>query len=132
MARREPADMFAGTHLKKLSQGAAMKPATMKFALAFAALTALLITLIVPFAAGGSSDVIARVVAEQVGQVLKQPILIENIPGAGGSLALARAARANPDGYTIAIGNTGTNAAAYTIYPDLKYTPDAFAPIAIV
>lgn len=124
-----------------------MKPTTMKLALALTALTGLLpgtparaaddyparpITLIVPFAAGGSSDVIARVVAEQVSQVLKQPILIENMPGAGGSLALARAARANPDGYTIAIGNTGTNAAAYTIYPDLKYTSDAFAPIALV
>jgi tripartite-type tricarboxylate transporter receptor subunit TctC len=62
------------------------------------------ITMIVPFAAGGNSDVIARVVAEQMGPALGQTIVIENIGGAGGSTALTRMARAEPDGYTIAIG----------------------------
>jgi tripartite-type tricarboxylate transporter receptor subunit TctC len=90
------------------------------------------ITMIVPFAAGGTSDVIARTVAEQMGATLGQPIVIENVAGAGGSTALARAARAEPDGYTIAIGNAGTNAAAYTIYPMLPFKPDAFAPVAMV
>ncbi len=90
------------------------------------------ITMIVPFAAGGTSDVIARTVAEQMGATLRQPIVIENVAGAGGSTALARAARAEPDGYTIAIGNAGTNAAAYTIYPMLPFKPDAFAPVAMV
>jgi tripartite-type tricarboxylate transporter receptor subunit TctC len=90
------------------------------------------ITMIVPFAAGGTSDVIARTVAEQMGATLGQPIVIENVAGAGGSTALARAARAEPDGYTIAIGNAGTNAAAYTIYPMLPFKPDAFVPIAMV
>jgi tripartite-type tricarboxylate transporter receptor subunit TctC len=90
------------------------------------------ITMIVPFAAGGSSDVIARTVAEQMGHALGQTIIIENIGGAGGSIALAKAARATPDGYTIAIGNAGTNAASYTIYPDLAFTPDSFAPIGVV
>src|SRR4051812_48186329 len=90
------------------------------------------ITLIVPFAAGGSSDVIARLVADQLSQALKQRVINENIAGAGGSIALTRVARATPDGYTIAIGNSGTNAAAYTIYPDIKYTPDAFVPIGLV
>ena len=90
------------------------------------------ITMIVPFAAGGSSDVVARTVAEQMGQALGQTIVIENIGGAGGSTALSKAARATPDGYTIAIGNAGTNAASYTIYPDLPFTPDSFAPIAMV
>ncbi len=90
------------------------------------------ITLIVPFAAGGNSDVIARTVAEQMGTALGQTIVIENIGGAGGSTALTRAARAEPDGYTIAIGNAGTNAAAYTIYPMLPFKPDAFVPIAVV
>jgi len=90
------------------------------------------ITMIVPFAAGGSSDVIARIVAEQMGHALGQTIIIENIGGAGGSIALAKAARAAPDGYTIAIGNAGTNAASYTIYPDLAFTPDSFAPIGVV
>jgi tripartite-type tricarboxylate transporter receptor subunit TctC len=90
------------------------------------------ITMIVPFAAGGTSDVIARTVAEQMGTALGQTIVIENVAGAGGSTALARAARAEPDGYTIAIGNSGTNAAAYTIYPMLPFKADAFAPIAVV
>ncbi len=90
------------------------------------------ITMIVPFAAGGTSDVIARVVAEQMASALGQPIVIENIAGAGGSTALTRAARAEADGYTIAIGNAGTSAASYTIYPLLPFKPDAFAPIAMV
>jgi tripartite-type tricarboxylate transporter receptor subunit TctC len=90
------------------------------------------ITMIVPFAAGGTSDVIARVVAEQMGSTLGQTIIMENVVGAGGSTALARAARATPDGYTIAIGNAGTSAATYTIYPKLSFTPDSFAPIGMV
>jgi len=90
------------------------------------------ITMIVPFAAGGTSDVIARAVADQMSAALGQPIVIENVAGAGGSTALARAARAEPDGYTIAIGNAGTSAATYTIYPKLPFTPDSFAPIAVV
>jgi tripartite-type tricarboxylate transporter receptor subunit TctC len=90
------------------------------------------ITMIVPFAAGGTSDVIARAVADQMSAALGQPIVIENVAGAGGSTALARAARAEPDGYTIAIGNAGTSAATYTIYPKLPFTPDSFAPIAMV
>ncbi|HEY0852462.1 MAG TPA: tripartite tricarboxylate transporter substrate-binding protein [Bradyrhizobium sp.] len=90
------------------------------------------ITMIVPFAAGGTSDVIARTVAEQMTSALGQPVVIENVGGAGGSIALARVARAEADGYTIAIGNAGTNAATYTIYPKLTFTPDSFAPIAVV
>ena len=90
------------------------------------------ITMIVPFAAGGTSDVIARVVAEEMTKSLGQPIVIENVAGAGGSTALTRAARAEADGYTIAIGNAGTSAATYTIYPKLPFTPESFAPIAVV
>jgi tripartite-type tricarboxylate transporter receptor subunit TctC len=90
------------------------------------------ITMIVPFAAGGTSDVIARAVADQMSAALGQPIVIENVAGAGGSTALTRAARAEPDGYTIAIGNAGTSAAAYTIYPKLAFTPESFVPIAMV
>jgi tripartite-type tricarboxylate transporter receptor subunit TctC len=90
------------------------------------------ITMIVPFAAGGASDVIARIVAEEMGKNLGQRIVHENIGGAGGTTALTRAARAAPDGYTIFIGNSGTNAAAYSIYPDLRYTPQSFAPVGLV
>ena len=88
--------------------------------------------MIVPFAAGGTSDVIARVVAEEMTKSLGQPIVIENVAGAGGSTALTRAARAEADGYTIAIGNAGTSAATYTIYPKLPFTPESFVPIAVV
>ena len=90
------------------------------------------ITMVVPFAAGGTSDVIARTVAEQMSVALGQTVVIENVAGAGGSIALARVARAEPDGYTITIGNAGTNAATYTIYPKLTFTPDSFVPIAMV
>jgi tripartite-type tricarboxylate transporter receptor subunit TctC len=90
------------------------------------------VTMIVPFAAGGSSDVIARLIADQMGTVLGQRILIENVTGAGGSVAVARAARAAADGYTIAIGNSGTNTAVYTLYPDVKFTPDDFIPLGMV
>jgi tripartite-type tricarboxylate transporter receptor subunit TctC len=90
------------------------------------------ITLIVPFSAGGTSDVIARLVAEQMGRVLGKNIVNENTAGAGGSTALTRAAHASPDGYTIAIGNSGTNAASYIIYPDIKYVAGDFVPIGMV
>jgi tripartite-type tricarboxylate transporter receptor subunit TctC len=90
------------------------------------------ITMIVPFAAGGNSDVIARIVADEMGRALNQRIINENVPGAGGTIALTRVARAAPDGYTIVIGNSGTNAAAYALYPDIKYTPDAFVPVGLV
>jgi tripartite-type tricarboxylate transporter receptor subunit TctC len=90
------------------------------------------ITLVVPFAAGGTSDVIARLAAEQMGKVLGQTVVNENTAGAGGSTALTRVARATPDGYTIGIGNSGTNAASYSIYKDIKYRPEDFVPIGLV
>ena len=90
------------------------------------------IAMIVPFAAGGTSDVIARLISEQMSQVLGQRLVNENVAGAGGATGLTKAARAKPDGYTIAIGNVGTNAAAYTIYPDLQYSPASFAPVGLI
>ena len=89
------------------------------------------VTLVVPFSAGGTSDVIARVVAERMQQPLGQRIVIENVGGAGGSTALTRVARSAADGYTLAIGNIGTNAASYVLYPEIKYTPDSFAPVGL-
>jgi tripartite-type tricarboxylate transporter receptor subunit TctC len=90
------------------------------------------ITFVVPFSAGGSSDVIARLTAEKMGDVLGQRFVIENVGGAGGAIALARVAQAAPDGYTVTIGNAGTNAAAYTIGTNLKYTPQSFLPVGLV
>ena len=90
------------------------------------------ITLIVPFAAGGTSDIIARIATEEMSQHLGQRIVIENIAGAGGATALTRAAAAAPDGYTITIGNAGVSAATYTINKELKFTPESFAPIGMI
>ena len=90
------------------------------------------ITMIVPFAAGGASDVIARIIGERIGQALGQTIVNENVAGAGGVIALNRVATAKPDGYTILIGNTGTNAASYVLTPDVKFTPDSFLPVGLI
>src|SRR5262249_4356928 len=91
------------------------------------------ITLIVPFAAGGPTDVVARIVAEPMSRTLGQQIVVENIVGAGGTTASTRAMRANPDGYTIEMGHMGTHAAAVALYPSLAYKPDVdFAPISMV
>src|SRR5919198_1920983 len=90
------------------------------------------ITLIVPFAAGGPTDATARVVSDHMTRTLGQPIIIENMVGAGGTSASTRAARANPDGYTIEMGDMGTHGASVALYPNLVYKPDAdFAPIGL-
>jgi tripartite-type tricarboxylate transporter receptor subunit TctC len=90
------------------------------------------ITMIVPFAAGGTSDVIARIVSEQMSQILGQRIVPENVAGAGGSTALTRLSRATPDGYTIGIGNSGTSAAVYWIHDNVTFKPEDFAPIGLI
>jgi tripartite-type tricarboxylate transporter receptor subunit TctC len=78
------------------------------------------ITMIVPFGTGGSTDVIARIVAEGMAAILGQPIIVENATGAGGSIGMGRLARAAPDGYTIGIGQWGTNVANGALY-SLQY-----------
>ena len=91
------------------------------------------ITVIVPFAAGGPTDVVTRLVAEHMSRTLGQQLVIENIGGAGGTLGMTRAAQAEPDGYTIAVGNMGTQSAAPALYPNLKYDPaKSFAQVGIV
>ncbi|HEY6002048.1 MAG TPA: tripartite tricarboxylate transporter substrate-binding protein [Anaeromyxobacter sp.] len=90
------------------------------------------ITMIVPFAAGGPTDVVARIVAEPMGRTLGQQIVVENVAGAGGTTGSTRAAQAAPDGYTIEMGHMGTHGAARAVYPDLKYDPvKDFAPIGL-
>src|ERR1700761_2661346 len=69
------------------------------------------ITVIVPFPAGGPSDVVARIVADQMGKVLGQTLVIENVGGAGGTLGSARVASATPDGYTLLAGSVGWHVA---------------------
>jgi tripartite-type tricarboxylate transporter receptor subunit TctC len=87
--------------------------------------------MIVPFAAGGSSDVNARLITEEMSKHLGQRFLIDNIPGAGGLSALTRLTQSPADGYTIAIGNSGTNTAVYLFNPEVKFTHEDFAPIGL-
>jgi tripartite-type tricarboxylate transporter receptor subunit TctC len=91
------------------------------------------ITMIVPFAAGGPTDTIARIVGEAMAKTLGQAIVVENVAGAGGTTGITRGAQAKPDGYTIMMGHMGTHAAAPALYPNLKYDPAKdFAPIGLV
>ncbi len=90
------------------------------------------ITVVVPFAAGGPSDVIARIVTEHMAKTLGQPVIIENVGGAGGTTGSGRVAAASPDGYTLLSGSMGSHVAAPVLTPNLKYdsTKD-FEPIGL-
>ncbi len=89
--------------------------------------------LIVPYAAGGGNDVMARIVAEKMSRSLGQQIVIENRGGAGGSIATRQIARAAPDGYTLGLGGTGTLAINPTLYPNVGYDPRRdFAPVGLI
>jgi tripartite-type tricarboxylate transporter receptor subunit TctC len=91
------------------------------------------ITMIVPFAAGGPTDVISRIVTGHMAQTLGQSIIIENVVGAGGTTATTRAARAANDGYTLITGHMGTHAASVPLYPNLAYHPEKdFEPVALL
>jgi tripartite-type tricarboxylate transporter receptor subunit TctC len=91
------------------------------------------ITLIVPFAAGGPTDVVSRIVGEHMSRTLGQQIVIENVVGAGGTTASTRAKRATPDGYTLITGHMGTHAASVALYPKLQYDPRTdFEPIGMI
>ena len=81
------------------------------------------VTWIVPFAAGGPTDALARSIAERVARELGQPIVIDNSAGAGGTIGAAKAARATPDGYTMLVGHMGYMGAAPALYKKLAYDP---------
>src|SRR5262247_4816918 len=81
------------------------------------------ITVIVPFPAGGASDVVARIVTDQMSRSLKQAFVIENVGGAGGTVGSARAAAAAPDGYTLLAAAMGSHVAAPVLTPNVKYDP---------
>ncbi|HET7201657.1 MAG TPA: tripartite tricarboxylate transporter substrate-binding protein, partial [Burkholderiales bacterium] len=89
------------------------------------------ITLVVPFPPGGSTDVAARIMAEKMRPILGQPVIIENVGGAGGSIAVGRVARANPDGYTIDIGQWDTHVGSI-IYPLTYDLQKDFEPIGMM
>ena len=81
------------------------------------------IVVIVPFAAGGPTDVVARLLGDHMSRTLGQQMIIENVGGAGGTIGMARVAQAKPDGYVIGCGNLGTQAAAPSLYQGIKYDP---------
>jgi tripartite-type tricarboxylate transporter receptor subunit TctC len=89
------------------------------------------ITLIVPFSAGGPTDLMARIVGERMSKELGQQIIIDNVTGAAGTIAMGKLAHAAPDGYTIGIGHLGTNVVNGLIYKNLNYDLlDDLVPIA--
>lgn len=79
------------------------------------------ITVVVPFAAGGATDVVARVMAERMRSSLGQPVIVENTTGAGGTIGVGRVARAAPDGYTLSLGQNGSHVVTGATYPNLTY-----------
>jgi len=91
------------------------------------------ITMVVPFPAGGSTDLVARVVAEKMSQDLGQQIVVDNRGGAGGNVGAAAAAKADPDGYTILMGTVATHALNPALYKKMPYDPvKDFAPISLL
>ena len=117
----------------------------MKRQLAFCALTVSLasawaqgfptrpVTLVVPFPPGGGTDVGGRILAEQLGKRWAQTVVVENKGGAAGQIGTDLVAKARPDGYTLLLGNIGTQAINPSLYKKLPYDPDkAFAPIALI
>lgn len=88
------------------------------------------VTIVVPFAAGGGTDIGARIVAQKLSQLWGQSVVVDNKGGAGGNVGLEYVSRAKPDGYTLLVGNVGTQSINPTLYKKLNYNPDtAFVPI---
>jgi tripartite-type tricarboxylate transporter receptor subunit TctC len=91
------------------------------------------VTLLVPFPAGGSTDVVARIVAAKMGELLGQQMVVENRGGAGGNIGAAAVAKAEPDGYTLLMGTVSTHAINSALYPRMPYDPvESFAPVSLL
>lgn len=90
------------------------------------------IRLIIPFGAGGITDVAGRLVGQYLGEELKQQIIVDNRPGAGGSIAAQALTQAQPDGYTLLLGTVGTQVVNKMLYRRLSYDPAALTPVSLV
>ncbi len=90
------------------------------------------VTIVVGFSAGGSSDALARIVAEKLAIGLGQPVLVENRPGVASIVGAAFVAKAKPDGYTLLMGASGPNVFNYALYARLPYAPQEFAPVSLL
>src|SRR5881394_4498208 len=110
--------MLRRTTLASLAAGAATLAAPATWAQAYPSKP---ITIIVPFAAGGPTDLMARIVGERMGKELGQQFIIDNVTGAAGTIAVGKLVRSAPDGYTICLGHVGTQVANGTIYRNLPY-----------
>ena len=90
------------------------------------------ITMVVPFAAGGTFDVMGRILAVRMGEILGHPVVVENATGAGGIIGVNRVVNAAPDGHTLLLGSTGTHAYNQTIYKKRRYDAiNDFTPVAL-
>ena len=90
------------------------------------------INMIVVFAPGGATDVLARIVADHMARTLNQRVTVENVSGAGGTIGGARGAQAAPDGYTLTVGSLGSHSAAPSIYRSIQYDPRELQPIGLI
>ncbi|MDO8693390.1 MAG: tripartite tricarboxylate transporter substrate binding protein [Sheuella sp.] len=91
------------------------------------------VTVVVPYPAAGAADIFGRSIAQAMEETLKQPVVVENKPGAGGNLGMTYVARSKPDGYTIGLGTIGTQSINQFIYPEMQFDPERdLIPIALV
>src|SRR4051812_30612927 len=91
------------------------------------------ITLVIPFAPGGSTSIVGRGVADKIGELLGEKVVVDNRPGAGGTVGTKAVAKADPDGYTLVLGYTGTLAIGPSLYKSVGYDPRKdFAPIGLI
>ena len=89
------------------------------------------VTIVVPFPPGGTSDTMARLVAQELTKTFGQQFIVDNRPGANGNIGAANVTRANPDGYTLLLSGVGSNAINYTLYPRLGYDPESLTHITL-
>jgi tripartite-type tricarboxylate transporter receptor subunit TctC len=91
------------------------------------------ITLVIPFAPGGSTSIVGRVIADKMSELLKEKVVVDNRPGAGGTVGTKAVAKSDPDGYTILLGYTGTLGIGPSLYKNVGYDPRKdFAPIGLI
>lgn len=90
------------------------------------------VTIVVPFPPGGTTDLLGRIVAQELGSRLKRPVIVENRPGAGGGLGAGYVAKSKPDGSTLLMATVGTQSINPTLYPSLSYSSRNFSPISRV
>ncbi len=133
MHASSPTEAAASRLLRRRLLAAGIGVAIAPIALVTRAQAGKTLRLIVPFTPGGSTDILARAIAPKLGLALGQNVVVDNKPGAGGSLGAAEAAKAEPDGHTLLMGHIGTLAVNPALYPKLGYDPiKSFAPVAWV